>query len=80
MCVTAVDGHSNQFVCGTLAGKPVVCMVGRLHAYEGYSMKEITFPVRVMSALGCKSLIGKPHHLKAPPSSQPERLTVSVAF
>jgi len=49
--------HKGQFVCGTLGGKTVVAMEGRFHAYEGYTMQQITFPVRVMRALGCEVLI-----------------------
>lgn len=49
--------HKGQFVCGTLAGKTVVAMEGRFHFYEGYSLRQITFPVRVMKALGCSVLI-----------------------
>jgi purine-nucleoside phosphorylase len=49
--------HKGQLVCGQLAGKSVVAMEGRFHYYEGYSLQEITFPVRVMKALGCQVLI-----------------------
>jgi purine-nucleoside phosphorylase len=49
--------HAGQLVCGKLAGVPVVAMEGRFHAYEGYSQQQITFPVRVMRALGAELLI-----------------------
>jgi purine-nucleoside phosphorylase len=49
--------HKGHLVCGKLAGKSVVAMEGRFHFYEGYSLQEITFPVRVMKALGCDVLI-----------------------
>ncbi len=50
-------GHAGQLVCGKLLGVPVVAMEGRFHAYEGYSFQEVTFPVRVMRALGAELLI-----------------------
>jgi len=50
-------GHTGQLVCGVLAGVPVVAMEGRFHAYEGYTHRQITFPVRVMKALGADLLI-----------------------
>jgi purine-nucleoside phosphorylase len=49
--------HKGQLVCGQLAGKTVVAMEGRFHFYEGYTLAQITFPVRVMKALGCETLI-----------------------
>src|SRR5207253_8500270 len=52
-----VQSHAGRLVCGNLAGKTVMAMEGRFHAYEGYSLKQITFPVRVMRAMGCDVLI-----------------------
>ena len=54
---STVESHAGQLVCGRLAGVPVIAMEGRFHFYEGYSMQELTFPVRVMKALGCEVLI-----------------------
>jgi purine-nucleoside phosphorylase len=53
---TAVS-HAGQLVCGRLEGLPLVAMEGRFHAYEGYTHRQITFPVRVMRALGAELLI-----------------------
>lgn len=53
---TAV-GHAGRLVCGKLCGVPIMAMEGRFHAYEGYSYRQITFPVRVMKAMGCETLI-----------------------
>ena len=55
--VPTVASHAGRLVCGLLAGKLVVAMEGRFHFYEGYSLQQITLPVRVMKALGCEALI-----------------------
>jgi len=55
--ISTVKGHSGQLVFGTWKGKQLVVMQGRFHFYEGYSMADVTFPMRVMHALGAKDLI-----------------------
>lgn len=55
--VSTVEGHRGRLVFGTLAGVPVVVMAGRFHYYEGYSMRQVTFPVRVLKFLGIRHLI-----------------------
>ncbi len=55
--VSTVEGHSGQLIFGTLGNKKVVAMQGRFHYYEGYTMKEVTFPIRVLKMLGIKMLI-----------------------
>lgn len=55
--VSTVEGHAGQFVAGDLEGRKVIVMQGRFHYYEGYTMQEVTFPVRVMAALGVKNLM-----------------------
>ncbi|MFD1447263.1 purine-nucleoside phosphorylase [Oceanobacillus profundus] len=54
---STVSGHKGQLVIGTLEGKQVIAMQGRFHYYEGYSMNQVTFPVRVMKDLGIESII-----------------------
>jgi purine-nucleoside phosphorylase len=55
--VSTVEGHAGSLILGTLAGKKVVAMKGRFHYYEGYSMREITLPIRVMIELGISTLM-----------------------
>ena len=55
--VSTVKGHAGKFVCGNLEGKKVIMMQGRFHYYEGYDMKAVTFPIRVMKKLGIDKLI-----------------------
>ncbi|HIW35300.1 MAG TPA: purine-nucleoside phosphorylase [Candidatus Paenibacillus intestinavium] len=55
--VSTVEGHAGELMIGTIAGKTVVLMRGRFHMYEGYAPEVTAFPVRVMKALGVKSLI-----------------------
>lgn len=54
--VSTVEGHSGNLIFGTLSGRRVMAMQGRFHYYEGYDMKQVTFPVRVMRELGVKTL------------------------
>ncbi len=54
--VSTVQSHSGKLIFGYLGGKSVVAMQGRFHFYEGYTMQEVTFPVRVMKLLGIKTL------------------------
>ena len=54
---STVVGHSGKLVLGTIGGVPVAVMQGRVHAYEGYAMEQVTFPTRVLGLLGCHTLI-----------------------
>ncbi|HZX21841.1 MAG TPA: purine-nucleoside phosphorylase [Clostridia bacterium] len=55
--ISTVEGHAGQLVIGKLMDKQVIAMKGRFHYYEGYSMMEVTFPVRVMKAIGVELLL-----------------------
>ena len=55
--VSTVESHAGRLLFGNLEGKKVVCMQGRFHYYEGYTMQQIAFPIRVMKKLGMKTLI-----------------------
>ena len=54
--VSTVEGHSGKLIFGKLGNKDIMAMQGRFHYYEGYDMKQITFPVRIMKAIGIKTL------------------------
>lgn len=69
--LSTVESHAGRLLCGSLGGKAVVAMQGRLHRYEGYSLQQVTFPVRVLRALGADTLVvsnacGGMHPLWAP--------------
>jgi purine-nucleoside phosphorylase len=55
--LSTVESHAGRLLCGTLSGKTVIAMQGRFHRYEGYSLSQVTFPVRVLRALGARTLI-----------------------
>jgi purine-nucleoside phosphorylase len=55
--VSTVEGHAGQLLWGNFSGVPVYCMQGRFHFYEGYSMEEVTYPVRVFSKLGLDGIL-----------------------
>jgi purine-nucleoside phosphorylase len=69
--LSTVESHAGRLLCGTLGGRTVLAMQGRFHRYEGYSLQEVTFPVRVLRALGAETLVvanacGGMHPLWAP--------------
>jgi purine-nucleoside phosphorylase len=55
--VSTVKGHGGKLILGMLGGKKVIALQGRFHFYEGYTMQEVTFPIRVFQALGIKKLL-----------------------
>ena len=55
--LSTVESHAGRLLCGTLGGRTVIAMQGRFHRYEGYSLQQVTFPVRVLHALGAHTLI-----------------------
>ncbi len=71
MPLSTVESHAGRLLCGTLGGRTVVAMQGRFHRYEGYTLQQVTFPVRVLRALGADTLVvsnacGGMHPLWAP--------------
>jgi len=55
--ISTVEGHQGKLIFGHLSGKPIIAMQGRFHFYEGYTIQQVTFPVRVMKFFGVKNLI-----------------------
>jgi purine-nucleoside phosphorylase len=55
--VSTVESHAGELHLGTLAGRPVAIMKGRVHYYEGYTMRQVAFPIRVLRELGCRTIV-----------------------
>ena len=55
--LSTVESHKGRLLCGTLAGRTVIAMQGRFHRYEGYTLQQVTYPVRVLRAVGAETLI-----------------------
>src|SRR5262245_15044859 len=55
--VSTVESHAGELMLGTLSGRSVAVCKGRVHYYEGYTMQQVAFPVRVLKALGCHTLV-----------------------
>jgi purine-nucleoside phosphorylase len=55
--VSTVESHAGELHVGRLAGRPVAVMKGRVHYYEGYAMRDVAFPIRVLKAIGCETLV-----------------------